>query len=128
LSAVKAGLVEATVNASLSLRIQSLLYGVIAASLLLGLLSRSVAVGIGKVPYETTDSRGRAMGFNDPLSREHLGIILRQVRPADLLGEGVLDAVYFTGSGHGRSDVSTRDAPAGSWRSSRCSSRCSRWG
>jgi len=33
--------------------------------------------GIGATPYETTDSAGRTMGFNDVFSAEHYGIILR---------------------------------------------------
>lgn len=33
--------------------------------------------GIGATPYETTDSAGRAMGFNGVFSAEHYGIILR---------------------------------------------------
>src|SRR4051812_1935295 len=42
-------------------------------------------VGIGATPDETVDSVGRKMGFNDPLSREHYGIIIRNFRPALLL-------------------------------------------
>ena len=33
--------------------------------------------GIGATAYETTDSAGRTMGFNDVFSAEHYGIILR---------------------------------------------------
>ena len=32
-------------------------------------------VGLGDTPYETVDSAGRPMGFNDPLSAEHLLIM-----------------------------------------------------
>lgn len=72
-----------------------MLLGVLAASLLLGLLARSIEVGIGKIPFTTTDSRGRPMGFNDPLGREHLSIILKAVEPADLFRRGGWETAYF---------------------------------
>ncbi len=37
-------------------------------------------VGIWNTPYETTDTAGRTMGFNDPLSMEHCRIILSNFR------------------------------------------------
>jgi hypothetical protein len=55
----------------------------------LGLIALSFAVcsllviadaGIRETPYETRDSLGRAMGFNDPLSLEHYAIILSNFR------------------------------------------------
>jgi hypothetical protein len=59
-------------------------------------------VGIGATPYDTRDSAGRAMGFNDPLSAEHYAIILRNFSPADLLKteyvyEWVLFAAHIIG-------------------------------
>jgi hypothetical protein len=42
-------------------------------------------VGIGATPYDTTDSAGRPMGFNDPLHAEHYLIMLRNFRPSELL-------------------------------------------
>ena len=33
-------------------------------------------IGIGATPYETTDSLGRAMGFNDRLYPDHYFIML----------------------------------------------------
>jgi hypothetical protein len=39
-------------------------------------------MGIGATPDETVDSLGRKMGFNDPLSLEHYGIIIRNFRPS----------------------------------------------
>lgn len=44
-----------------------------------------VNAGIWNTPYETTDSLGRRMGFNDPLSWEHFWIILSNFRPQVLL-------------------------------------------
>jgi len=40
-------------------------------------------LGLGATPYATMDSAGRTMGFNDPLSWEHYGIMVRNFRPAD---------------------------------------------
>jgi hypothetical protein len=37
-------------------------------------------VGISHTPHETTDSAGRKMGFNDPLSVEHCWIMLSNFR------------------------------------------------
>ncbi len=42
-------------------------------------------IGIGATPFETTDSAGRPMGFNDPLSLEHHWIIVQHFRPSALL-------------------------------------------
>jgi hypothetical protein len=38
-------------------------------------------LGIGATPDETVDSLGRKMGFNDRLSLEHYGIMMRNFRP-----------------------------------------------
>jgi hypothetical protein len=48
----------------------------IAISFTLSTLMLIADVGIWNTSYETTDSAGRRMGFNDPLSMEHYGIIL----------------------------------------------------
>src|SRR6185369_495153 len=37
--------------------------------------------GIGATAYETTDSAGRTMGFNDRLGAEHYLILVRHFRP-----------------------------------------------
>jgi hypothetical protein len=42
-------------------------------------------VGLGATPYDTTDSVGRPMGFNDPLHAEHYVIMLRNFSPTELL-------------------------------------------
>jgi len=47
-------------------------------------------VGIGATPYETTDSAGRAMGFNDPLNAEHYRIMAGNFRATALLDAGYL--------------------------------------
>jgi hypothetical protein len=53
---------------------------------LTALVTGSVLVaGIENTGYATVDSQGHAMGFNDPLTREHYGIILRNFRPANLI-------------------------------------------
>ena len=44
-----------------------------------------VDAGIANTPYETTDSTGRRMGFNDPLSLEHFRILVGNFRIAALL-------------------------------------------
>ena len=61
-------------------------------------------VGIGATPYDTTDSAGRPMGFNDPLHAEHYLIMLRNFRPTELLKleygyEWVLFAAHVLGAG-----------------------------
>jgi hypothetical protein len=53
------------------------LVGVVSASLLVSIATLVLDVGLRDTPYETKDSVGRTMGFNDPLSREHYGIIIR---------------------------------------------------
>jgi len=42
--------------------------------------------GIWNTPYETTDSAGHRMGFNDPLSMEHFGIIFSNFRIQKFFG------------------------------------------
>ncbi len=39
-----------------------------------------VRLGLGNTPYETTDSLGRSMGFNDPLHAEHYAIMVSNFR------------------------------------------------
>lgn len=61
-------------------------------------------IGIGSTPYDTTDSAGRSMGFNDPLYAEHYLIILRNFNPTELLKqeyvyEWVLVAAHILGAG-----------------------------
>ncbi len=48
-------------------------------SLVFGLSVIAFQAGLGATAYETTDSEGRTMGFNDRFSREHYGIILGNV-------------------------------------------------
>lgn len=55
------------------------------ASLLACIVAIVLSVGIAATPYETPDSAGRTMGFNDPLSAEHYTIIVRNFRILDLL-------------------------------------------
>jgi hypothetical protein len=40
-------------------------------------------IGIGATPYNTTDSSGRPMGFNDPLHAGHFFIMVRNFSPAE---------------------------------------------
>ena len=59
--------------------------------------------GIEATPSNTTDSAGRPMGFNDPLSGEHYLIILRHFEPAALFKperayEWLLLAMQATGA------------------------------
>ena len=60
--------------------------------------------GLGSTPYDTTDSAGRPMGFNDPLHGEHYLIMLRNFSPTDLLSpeyvyEWILLAAQVAGAG-----------------------------
>ena len=57
----------------------------IVASFFMFVLGFVLRVGIGATPYDTTDSAGRPMGFNDPLNSEHYLIILQHFRPVELL-------------------------------------------
>ena len=41
-------------------------------------------VGLDATPYETVDSAGRTMGFNDPLGREHYLIMVQNFAPLRL--------------------------------------------
>ena len=52
----------------------------IIVSFILSILTVILDVGIWNTPYETRDSHGRPMGFNDPLSAEHYGIIVSNFR------------------------------------------------
>jgi hypothetical protein len=61
-------------------------------------------VGLGATSYETTDSVGRPMGFNDPLHAEHYVIMLRNFSPTELLQleygyEWILFAAHILGAG-----------------------------
>ena len=61
-------------------------------------------LGLGATDYGTTDSAGRAMGFNDLLSAEHYGIMVRNFSFAALLKpeaayEWVLLAMHAVGAG-----------------------------
>jgi hypothetical protein len=61
-------------------------------------------LGIGATPYDTTDSAGRPMGFNDPLDAEHYAIMIRNFDPTELLKleyayEWVLLTAHLVGAG-----------------------------
>jgi hypothetical protein len=49
----------------------------VCAALLASVLAIVLDVGLRNTPYETRDSVGRPMGFNDRLSAEHYGIVLK---------------------------------------------------
>ena len=73
----------------------------LAAGLMMAMLV-ALSVGIGATSYETTDSLGRPMGFNDPLHKEHYWSILRNFSPLRFfqlgyLYEWVLLALFLTG-------------------------------
>jgi hypothetical protein len=53
------------------------LVALVILSLGFGLMAIAFRAGLDATPYETTDSAGREMGFNDVFSSEHYGIILR---------------------------------------------------
>jgi hypothetical protein len=63
-----------------------------------------LCVGIDATPYNTTDSAGRPMGFNDPLGAEHYLIMLRNFSPTNFrkpeyIYEWVLLAAHVVGAG-----------------------------
>ena len=58
---------------------------VVAASLLFSVAMIVLRVGIGSTPWETTDSFGHPMGFNDPLNAEHFRIIISHFHLMDFL-------------------------------------------
>lgn len=51
-------------------------------------------LGIDHTPWDTTDSAGRPMGFNDRLSYEHYLIALSQARPTFTHWGGLLQFLY----------------------------------
>jgi hypothetical protein len=58
-------------------------------------------VGLGNTPYDTTDSQGRTMRFNDRLSAEHYGIIFKNFTITPLFStefayEWLLLAMHFS--------------------------------
>jgi len=57
-----------------------MLLALVLASLALTLVCLLLSAGLSNTPYETQDSAGRRIGFNDPISAEHLGILIRNVR------------------------------------------------
>ena len=56
----------------------------VVASLLVSAAAVISCLGIQATPSETTDSQGRPMGFNDPLSAEHYLIIAQHFRLTQL--------------------------------------------
>ena len=61
-------------------------------------------LGIGATPFDTTDSVGRPMGFNDPLHAEHYLAMVRNFNPTELLKfeyiyEWVLFGAHILGAG-----------------------------
>jgi hypothetical protein len=61
------------------------LAGLVLTSALLSVAVIVVLLGIRETPWDSTDSQGRPMGFNDPLSAEHFVIIARHFRAAQFL-------------------------------------------
>lgn len=82
-------------NHERNLRLQRLLFAAVSVSLAWSLFVCALDAGIKATPYETTDSRGRAMGFNDPLSAEHFLIILGNFRPHHLLSPEYIYALLL---------------------------------
>ena len=65
------------------------LVALVVLSLFFGLSVIGFRAGLDATPYETTDSAGRQMGFNDTFSKEHYGIILSNC--------SVLGTLYYMG-------------------------------
>jgi hypothetical protein len=75
----------------------------VVASLAVFVASAVLCVGIDATPYNTIDSEGRTMGFNDVFSREHYVIAVGNFRPMRLLTteytyEWVLLAAHLVGA------------------------------
>ncbi|MGV3533037.1 MAG: hypothetical protein ACO1QR_11760 [Chthoniobacteraceae bacterium] len=60
------------------------LVGLVLLSVTVLAIAVVLRVGIGNTSYETVDSVGRSMGFNDPLSAEHYWIMVQNFDVADL--------------------------------------------
>ena len=83
-------------------RINQGLVLLVAASLVVFATAVILRVGIEATPYETADTTGRTMGFNDVFSREHYAIAAGNFRPAQLLAteyiyEWILLAAHLVG-------------------------------
>lgn len=57
-----------------------MLLALVLAAFAFTLVCLLLSAGLSNTPYETQDSAGRRIGFNDPISAEHLGILIRNVR------------------------------------------------
>lgn len=65
--------------------------------------------GVRATPWETADSQGRTMGFNDRFSAEHYRVVLGNIRPGQILQpryfyEWILLAMMAVGAWRLRSD------------------------
>ena len=86
------------------LRFNRYLALLVIASFVICMTAIVLRVGIGATVYEATDSAGRTMGFNDPLSAEHYRIIVGNFQVMDLLKpehvyEWILIAAHLAGAG-----------------------------
>ena len=82
---------------------RTLLLGLVSFSMLVFAASVLLRVGIANTPYETQDSLGGRMGFNDRFTAEHYGIILTNFRIQTLfeleyLYEWFLFAMHLAGA------------------------------
>jgi hypothetical protein len=87
-----------TIDASFNRRLVLFIF----ASLIVLVVAVVLRVGIGGTFYETTDSIGRPMGFNDSLHAEHYLIMIRNFHPLGLISveyiyEWVLLAAHIAG-------------------------------
>ena len=62
--------------------------GLITVSFVVLMVAWMLRAGIGATSYETLDSAGRTLGFNDPISAEHYRIIFGNVTPSVMLRNG----------------------------------------
>lgn len=76
-------------------RVRLVVQVLVVGSLLAGGFLRALETGMKATPWETTDSLGRPMGFNDPLGAEHYRIALGNVRLGGFIGEGLAGSGCF---------------------------------
>lgn len=69
----------------MSLKLNTYFLSLVGLCLAVAIFAVVLAAGVGTTPWDTADSQGRTMQFNDRFSAEHYGIALQHFRPWNLL-------------------------------------------
>ena len=69
----------------MSMKLNTYFLSLVGLCLAVAIFAVVLAAGVGATPWDTMDSQGRTMQFNDRFSAEHYGIALRHFRPWNLL-------------------------------------------